>query len=136
MRSHLSRLFVVLVAAIITGCGEGLADPTLTLPNEASLERSGSTWFFTLPFRTTATAGATDVAYSFRVKELGRNFLNDRSKAVTFQTPPSKVSIPLDAKAQFPSGVVVELEVEVTALSWNGIDSGFAVKTQSYKFSR
>lgn len=135
MHSQRLRLLAVLALTITVGCGGGLADPTITLPQEANLERYGSTWNFTLPFRTTATSGATDVAYSFRVKELQGGFLNDRSNAVSFETPPGKVLIPLNAKSQFPSGVVVELELEVTAISWNGVDSGFAVKTQSYTFS-
>ncbi len=135
MHSQLLRLFAVVALTITVGCGEGLADPTITLPEEANLERYGSTWHFTLPFRTTATSGATDVEYSFRVRELRGGFLNDQSKAVSFKTPPSKVLIPLNARPQFPTGVVVELQLEVTAISWNGVDSGIAVKTESYNFS-
>ncbi|MBL8937720.1 MAG: hypothetical protein JNM69_24365 [Archangium sp.] len=120
-----------------SNCGAGVAPPTITLGETASLEKVGSTWFFATPFVTSPTANAVDVEYSFRVRQMSGGFLNtELSEAVVYKNPPAKLSIPLDASAQFPESRAVRLKLEAMAISWDGVDMEFAVESREYRFTR
>ena len=134
MSSHFIRLFVFLVVA--SSCGPQVADPPITLSDEARVNKVGATWFFVSPIRTTYPSNAARFQYAVRVRETTGAFLaNPVSKTVTYTSTPTQVEVPIEVKTQVAVGVQVNLVLEVIGMSWNGFDEeGLTFKSQNYTF--
>ena len=117
MSSHFIRLFVFLVVA--SSCGPQVADPPITLSDEARVNKVGATWFFVSPIRTTYPSNAARFQYAVRVRETTGAFLaNPVSKTVTYTSTPTQVEVPIEVKTQVgsPRGFIAEADAagEVT----------------------
>lgn len=135
-----TRLVVVsLVAVVLSACGGGVGDPSITLDDgdETKLQRVNGLWSLVTPITFRSGAGATDSVTETRVRDVTGGFLTVPIQ--TFKVPSSMLSgitptltIPLNAGG-FPQTVTLQLEVK--SVNWNGVDAtGVAIAMQKYTF--